>query len=659
MPNIITNSTALSPTGAKIYGQSAAGVAGWLDGDILSPVVVPVVGVSASADTAAINAALLNGNKKVVINGTATVDGQLVLYSNTELELTPGSVLKYDDSVASVAVPMIVNHASLAAQRSISYSGTIVGGATTVTDSSITSADIGRSIYIPLARSTEGVEPEKFLFCTTILSVEGTTATLAKPTLIDTVNPVISIYDRDENIKISGGTIDRNVAAGSTSIGSMLMFFRHVDGLEISDQSIFTASTNTKYAISIGDATKVSCINVTFNTCSDGLHFMGECYDITVRDIYGTTGDDFVAFTALDYSTYADTVGDIDNVTIENLFPNQTSMARTVLLLGGASCILSDFNVTGIKGVAATSLSIIDDPLNGSSKTLVKNIRASKIQIAGAIQLFSTNPRSTVFIDGVDILKQTAMSIYIQGSYDVLSIAGIHIDKHLAVDTSDQIIKITSPARIGTLRIANVDINLGDAYRFGKFLTNEGVISSLIVDGFRFYKPTYTTGYNDMFLNYGTISRVALSTIVFVNGHNLFNTIVGSTTGKILLFNFFFSGCARISDFTAASEVILGVGLTESMLAQEFYISNAAGSLILRGGGQSLSATPTARSASQSIRIDNPDIRSDISMLTPSNGDRAWNTNAALGTLGVAGPVIYSTGTGWHLIADPTKVYVP
>lgn len=45
---------------------------------------------------------------------------------------------------------------------------------------------------------------------------------------------------------------------------------------------------------------------------------------------------------------------------------------------------------------------------------------------------------------------------------------------------------------------------------------------------------------------------------------------------------------------------------------------------------------------------------------TPLNGDIVYNTNAALGTLGVAGPVIRSSTSGaarWHLLADPTKLY--
>jgi hypothetical protein len=111
------------------------------------------------------------------------------------------------------------------------------------------------------------------------------------------------------------------------------MVLRHVDDV-ILDGNHFK-STNGKYSYSLASITKFKVTNVMFlNTHSDGVHIDGPARWGVVRDVYGTTGDDFVAITAEDWHQYGDVCGIVSDIVVENLFPNASASA-CFKVLGG------------------------------------------------------------------------------------------------------------------------------------------------------------------------------------------------------------------------------------------------------------------------------------------------------------------------------------
>lgn len=98
--------------------------------------------------------------------------------------------------------------------------------------------------------------------------------------------------------------------------------------------------------------------------------------------------------------------------------------------------------------------------------------------------------------------------------------------------------------------------------------------------------------------------------------------------------------------------------------AGDIFQNDSAGSqaMEVHADGNYYDTTPTphiTRTASQVLRSFSREVRVDVSNLERSTGQAAYNTNAALGSLAAAGPVIcQGTSSGsWHLQADTTLTY--
>lgn len=108
----------------------------------------------------------------------------------------------------------------------------------------------------------------------------------------------------DYNVGLSGGTIDYNGANnGGTGLSRMATIFNKVGRLTIKGQRALDAA---KYAYYIGSAYGFDVGHLDLRTSSDGVHLMGPVRDGFVHDVRGTTGDDFVAYTATNGGGYTD-----------------------------------------------------------------------------------------------------------------------------------------------------------------------------------------------------------------------------------------------------------------------------------------------------------------------------------------------------------------
>ena len=86
-----------------------------------------------------------------------------------------------------------------------------------------------------------------------------------------------------------------------------------------------------KYAIFLGNFENTLIQNIFFDTDSDGVHVNGPGKNLRVLDIYGKTGDDFIAIAGADWVGYTFSEGDIDGVFVRNIHQNDS--------LGGAAYI--------------------------------------------------------------------------------------------------------------------------------------------------------------------------------------------------------------------------------------------------------------------------------------------------------------------------------
>ena len=129
--------------------------------------------------------------------------------------------------------------------------------------------------------------------------------------------------DRLQNIKLSGGIYNYdNQSAGGNNLHTI--FIHKCDGLFIEKLQVLNSS---KYAFLLADINRGTIKDITLNTSSDGIHFQPPLKNIVVENIKGTSHDDMIAITIGDYDAYNTSAGDVDDIVIRNIQPNNSLTA--------------------------------------------------------------------------------------------------------------------------------------------------------------------------------------------------------------------------------------------------------------------------------------------------------------------------------------------
>lgn len=181
----------------------------------------------------------------------------------------------------------------------------------------------------------------------------------------------------DSNMVIEGGIWDGNYSNNSSTLAGADTTSATVNTLQYGMQGelAFIGVTNVTvrnvviqncngFGIQLtGDNLTVS--DITFSTARDGIHVNGPTRGLRIRNIYGNTDDDFIALNAWDWHRSGPSVGDIENVAIENCTYLGTSgirgtYGRGLKLLPGTRATGAGQGTGNIRNVAVRNLSILD-----------------------------------------------------------------------------------------------------------------------------------------------------------------------------------------------------------------------------------------------------------------------------------------------------------
>ena len=304
-----------------------------------------------SADQTILQAALTasrlgTGPALIVVSGVCSLPTPpLIIGSNTTLQ---GSQTGASLNVTSGTNPTAIeNYANSVSQRTSAGASMTASSATLIlTDSSGTTADIGRTVYIP-----NGLASGQGLWSIVTAFTDSNHETVADKALFTTGSVAAVYYNRDSNITMRGITINLSTSNQFNSV------FRHIDGLLVEDMS-FSSSGGNPFAILIGDATNFKVIRPNgLGTAADLVHVHGPAaHGLIDRAYCNPCHSDTVSLTTVDYPTWAVTWGNIDDVTIQNTDTEGASSGQ-ILLLGGANTKFGSVRVlnTHSNSTAATS----------------------------------------------------------------------------------------------------------------------------------------------------------------------------------------------------------------------------------------------------------------------------------------------------------------
>lgn len=474
---------------------------------ITTPEKYGAIGNGVADDTAAINtylatagltSARLRPGKNYLISAPLVVkSGQTLDASGATITLAAGSNCN------------MLTNAGVTAQRSVA-DGAITIGTNTLTSATaaFTSADTGRTAVIA------GALLGGYSLTATMTYVNATTVTLSLNAGVTVSAASVSIYTRDTNIRIVGGTwvIGSNAGSGVNLHG---LRFRHVDGLVVRDLKI--TQTVGKYAINPADCTNFIIDNCTFAVASACVQLNGNCSNFTVRNLYGTSGDDSFAITPNDYTAYNDSVGDVVDGIVDNLFV--VSGSRQMNLLGGSpGTAMKRIKIRNVNGACTgTQPGVIvgDDPAQASTvggridDIVIENLSTKVVAGQNLVKLTGTNTGKVRFrgIAFDDAANTTAVFNIAAASGTMASV--LIEDLNVLNTGSAQIVFINSTTTVTYLLIDRFIVSAGAGAGNASLLQPSTVIADCAIRSGQ-YVPN-ASGYLVTFGGTGGVTRLTVS----------------------------------------------------------------------------------------------------------------------------------------------------
>jgi hypothetical protein len=549
---------------------------------------------------------------------------------------------------------------------------------------------VGKSIFVA------GAGDGGTILCTTISTYSSaTTVTVATASVTSVTGATATVYNRDENITITGGKWSKAASSRTTTNALVL---QHIDGLTIRDTTF--ANLGGNYSIFAQDVTNLTADTLTFaSVIADGLHVTGPAKNVYIQNLRGVTNDDFVAIGA-DDGTYAPQLrGPISVVRAYSIYGQ--SPFNLVDVFGGQGLAsvydvefhdLTPINCNGVKldqgggtsGNTTIGKVLIDGMVVNPGATavglgakagrdlIIQNVRfnftASAILISGTSTTAWNSIRlhhitgtcsagaptlidlqfpvsdlvsiSDVDITGTGSCSSTGGVIGVSAAQNRVMVSNVVMDFS---GSSGPLLPFETMANITNLQTSNIVLNYGTAANSNSFWFNGGTTTDW--EGANINANFQGTG-SGRFLevdNSTTLSHYALSNVRQLNGNAVMEYSSGTTVGNGIWNSLTTSGVGRIANLYSDADLTfnggdLGVGL------QAIYAG--AANVTVRGSGVNPIGGWTGfllQVGTEVLHCINPDWPADITVLTQAVGDRCSNTNVSyqLGTL-------VSNGTHWY-----------
>jgi hypothetical protein len=590
--------------------------------------------VDDTTTVAALNAWLasdIGRHRKIV--GEMDVDEPIIIPSNRYLDLTEATFT----ALAGWTEDNLFQNAAVAAVQTLT-GVSMTAGSNVVTGTGFTVDLDGKQVAVSGTgiSAYSGRAPTygtfEYVSATSgnILPVVAASSTSACNAIVSASGQTMSVFERDSDITIIGGVIDRRPLPTQGSDGNIkhVMLLRRIDGLVIEGTEVL--SDNAKYCWSIADVSHVRIADLSFpEASSDGLHFIGPVYDVRVKNIRGATEDDLVSFTAADFSPYSDTSGDMLNVRVRDI--TSEGAVTAFKCITGTGIKVADFEVDGIHGVTTTRCVAIIDDYTGATDVAIKlrNLTVKTTSTsAPQVDLMASLAR-VIEIDGLDLHPTTGRTatslpmVHVGAAIEHLKIGRVRVPEPPAngVGWCAIDVNISGGGTVGCISLRDWKGKFAVSGNSPAVIFIHTTLTDLIVEDFKVE--------NIAALAYGD---VASALRLFTSNVELRNA------------NFCVDWRDNLTWLYAST-------LVDTFGNYLRYRGPSGKSLLMQGASLSGAQTPTNSQISLSGSSGTPNFRIrddafpvDLSILQKNNGDKAWNTNAAL-ACGV-GPAV-SDGTNW------------
>lgn len=401
----------------------------------------------------------------------------------------------------------------------------------------------------------------------------------------------------------------------------------------------------SQFAVQVAGGHDDDISGITFSTGLDGLHINGPISFVRVANIRGSTGDDFVALNAWDwtYSGPFPSGGPITDFQISDLRPHSSAWCAVKMTTGTGANVsrVSVRDVVGSSGNCGVFIGPVLDAYNPShttgpgfaSELVFNNINmgvANSQTISGFTYgcVFGLNTQITgMQVRGITAGSNSVAANYFQigsgASLDSLTLSGVNVTAPL-----------TNPT----------------------FINNAGSIADLFLSDVKATGTIGTTNNDSAFVaTTGRIDHLRFDRSTLLNYASLFHTSASSIYTDTSLFGSWIQNTKHVfwATGSAGLEVRL-IGNRLHQIANDVVRLDGSGPVLLMRSSANEFTAPASGAVPLVLTAGTAewagtDIPQDISLLAGKQaGDLAFNSNAALscGT----GLCLY-TGTAWKNLA--------
>jgi hypothetical protein len=386
-----------------------------------------------------------------------------------------------------------------------------------------------------------------------------------------------------------------------------------------------------KYAALCANVRDAEVRPMSFQTASDGLHFQG-VIGASIQSLQGYCGDDMLAFTCGDYAQYELFRGLVDGINVGRIH-GENSLKNAIKVSGGAYRT-RNIRAELISGRFQGSIVGVIEDVNLSATYLeslsIGTLSASWNSALNAVQCTSTTTGCTIDSVVIDHLNAT-----LSGTQGVIAAGGA-----------------TGVIRRATIGSCNVDgAGLSGAGALFK-AASPGLIGTAELHNWRVAGSTNMYG----ILQDGGLNRAYITEGEWAGGGFLARVNSGATTTP----DIFLSG-AVTGNTNNPIDLRKSANLyTKGWKHNGSTAVNINGAGTVNWVGDIVSAnTHLAIAGGMTVNVNGATIKADVTAIARLDGAQVYNTNAAAGTLGAAGPVVCqgAAANSWKLLANSALSY--
>jgi len=376
-----------------------------------------------------------------------------------------------------------------------------------------------------------------------------------------------------------------------------------------------TVLNGKKYAIYVAGGNKIRVDNITFNTGSDGVHLNGPASDIKISNIRGFCHDNMIAIIASEGAYYPEITGDA------------ITTARNVV----------DLEISDITCGLPGKPTFQPIRFTGRATDTISKVRISRVSgdgsLAGHGIAFSDDntdcdPGPGVYPAGLEhtIMRDIVIedvSLKCQPGYAVIQIGGSGVKditvRRVSQETpNDSIVLVNNQASLDRLTIEDITAPDNNARLFNiEAAVNELNIRNAVVQSTDISRVVQVAPG-------ARVNRMLIEDCGFIGGAQ--QIMQWNNTGSLSL-------TLRRTSMVTNQVAIQALEPMQIRSEQNVWQAKTAltvigaGRIDLEGEGDICPLPVGIDSRGHGVRINNPDIKTDVYKLLPRAGDRVFNVN--------------------------------